>query len=114
MRNFLFVVLDHQRIAQLPEIRESFEHLMDEKLGRVRGHITSAQPLDDNHTHTLQAELSRVSGRQVLLQASVDPELLGGVVARVGSTVYDGSIKGQIDKMRRQFAKDAAEFKIGM
>ncbi len=114
IRNFLFVLLDHKRITKLSEIREAFELLVDEQLGFVRAEVTAAQALDDQQTRMLQDQLSRVTGRKVLIQTAVDPTLLGGVVARVGSTVYDGSIKGQIEQMRRKFAKESAEFKVGI
>lgn len=114
IRNFLFVLLDHKRIAQLPEIREAFDVLIDQQLGFVRAAVTSAEPLDERQSAALQAELTRVSGKQIRPQFSVDPGLLGGVVARVGSTLYDGSIRGQLEQMRRQFTKEAAEYKVGI
>lgn len=111
VRNFLFVILDHRRIAQLAEMREAFERLIDEHLGFVRADVTSAEPLDDAENAALRAELSSLTGKQIRPHFSVDPSLLGGVVARVGSTVYNGSIRGQIEGMRRQFTKEAAEYK---
>ena len=112
VRNFLFVILDHQRIAQLSEMREAFERLMDEQLGFVRADVASAEPLDEAENAALQAELSRLTGKQIRPHFSVDPALLGGIVARVGSTVYDGSLRGQIEGMRRQFTKEASEYKV--
>ena len=112
VRNFLFVILDHQRIAQLPEMREAFERLIDEQLGFARADIASAEPLDEAENAALRSELSRLTGKQIRPHFSVDPSLLGGAVARVGSTVYDGSIRGQIEGMRRQFTKEAAEYKV--
>ena len=111
VRNFLFVIIDHQRIAQLSEMREAFERLIDEHLGFVRADVASAEPLDASENAALQAELSRLTGKQIRPHFSVDPSLLGGVVARVGSTVYDGSVRGQMEVMRRQFTKEAAEYK---
>lgn len=111
VRNFLFVILDHQRIAQLSEMREAFERLIDEQLGYVRADVASAEPLDERENAALQAELGRLTGKQIRPHFSIDPSLLGGIVARVGSTVYDGSIRGQIEGMRRQFTKEAAEYK---
>ena len=112
VRNFLFVILDHQRIAQLSEMREAFERLIDEQLGFARADIASAEPLNDAENAAVRAELSRLTGKQIRPQFAVDPTLLGGVVARVGSTVYDGSIRGQIEGMRRQLTKEAAEYKV--
>jgi F-type H+-transporting ATPase subunit delta len=111
VRNFLFVLLDHKRFAQLSEIREAFERQIDEYLGFVQADVASAEPLDAREVADLEAELTRLSGKQIRPQFSVDPALIGGVVARVGSTVYDGSIRGQLEQMRRHFAKEAAEYK---
>lgn len=114
IRNLLFVLLDHKRIAQLSEIREAFDLLIDQQLGFVRAEVTSAAPLDSDQSTALQEELTRVSGKQIRPQFEVDPELLGGVRARVGSTLYDGSIRGQLEQMRRQFTKEAVEYKVGI
>jgi F-type H+-transporting ATPase subunit delta len=114
LRNFMFVILDHHRIALLTEIREAFELQLDERLGFTRADVSSAEPLDEKQTSVLSAELARLSGRQVRLRFNVDPDLIGGVVARVGSTVYDGSIRGQLDRMRRQFTAEAADYKVGI
>lgn len=102
IRNFIFVVVDHKRAALLPEIRESFETLIDQRMGFVQANVTSAAPLNPRQNSELESELSRVAGKQVILKFSVDPSLLGGVVARIGSTVYDGSIRGQLQQMRRE------------
>jgi F-type H+-transporting ATPase subunit delta len=114
IRNFFFVLLDHKRIAQLSEIREAFDLLIDEQMGFVRAEVTSAEPLDDRQSAALQAELTRVSGKQIRPHFVVDPSLIGGIRARVGSTMYDGSIRGQIEAMRRQFTKEAVEYKVGL
>jgi F-type H+-transporting ATPase subunit delta len=114
IRNFLFVVLDHRRIAHLSEMREAFEIAIDEALGVVRAEVVSADKLDDQQSAALQTELTRLSGKQVRLQFSVDPSLLGGVLARLGSTVYDGSIRGQLEQMRRRLTAEAADYKVGI
>lgn len=107
VQNFLFVLLDHNRIAQLSEIRESFEQQIDEQLGYLQVDIASAGPLDPREIEELQAELGRLSGKQILPHFSIDPALLGGVVARAGSIVYDGSLRGQLQQMRRDIAGQA-------
>jgi len=107
--NFLYVLIDHKRIAQLSEIRQSFERQIDEQMGYVQAEIASAEPLDQREVAELQAELTRLSGKQILPHFSVDPSLLGGVLARVGSTVYDGSLRGQLEQMRRHFAHGMVE-----
>jgi F-type H+-transporting ATPase subunit delta len=114
IRNFLFVILDHKRIASLPEIREAFDQLLDEQMGFVRAEVTSAAPLDNAQQQTIEAELRQLSGKQVRLRTSVDPDLLGGVVARIGSTVYDGSLRGQLESMRRKLVSESADYEAGI
>jgi len=114
VQNFLFVLLDHKRIGLLSEIRESFERLINERLGFIQASVVSAEPLDPAQSQAIQAELTRLTGKQVRPEFAVDGSLLGGVIARVGSTVYDGSIRGQIENLRRQFTKEAAEYKAGI
>jgi F-type H+-transporting ATPase subunit delta len=109
IRNFVFVIIDHRRVALLPQIRESFETLMDERMGFVRADVSSATALDAQQAGALSSELSRLGGRTARLRFSVDPALLGGVVARIGSTLYDGSIRGQLQQMRRELTDRAAE-----
>ena len=107
IRNFLFVIIDHRRMALLTEIREAFEAEVDERLGFLRADVASAQPLDDKESAAIENELSRLTGKQIRARFHVDPNLIGGVVARIGSTVYDGSIRGQLDNMRRRLAYQA-------
>ena len=107
VQNFIFVVIDHRRIHQLPEMREAFEDAVDSQLGWAKAHITSAQPLDDAQRGSLQARFESLTGKQVRADYSVDPELVGGLVARIGSTVYDGSVKGQLEILRRKLVTEA-------
>jgi F-type H+-transporting ATPase subunit delta len=104
-RNFLFVVIDHRRVAELPSIVDAFEELLDERLGFVRADVLSARPLDAPQQAGLETEISRMTGKKAKLKYSIDPALIAGVVARIGSTVYDGSVRGQLDKLRLKLAK---------
>jgi F-type H+-transporting ATPase subunit delta len=106
VRNFLFVVIDHRRTDLLDEIREAFETLVDERLGVVRADVTSARTLSPGQQRELQEQLSRLTGKQVRMEYAVDPNLLGGVSARIGSTIYDGSVRGQLDGLRRRLVSD--------
>jgi len=105
IKNFLFVVIDHRRVADFPAIVEAFEVLADERLGFVRVDVSSAQPLNDAQRAKIDAEISHLAGKKAKLRFSQDPALLGGVVARVGSTVYDGSVRGQLDRLRTRLGK---------
>jgi F-type H+-transporting ATPase subunit delta len=102
IRNFLFVIIDRRRTDTLGQIAEAFETALDERLGIVRADVKSASPLSDRQQSELQQELSRVSGKQVRCDFSIDPALIGGVVARIGSTVYDGSVRSQLESLRER------------
>lgn len=102
--NFLSVVIHHRRIDTLGQIREAFQFLVDERMGVVRAEVASAQDLNAEQRQKLEAELSRISGKQARLEFSVDPSLVGGVMARIGSTVYDGSVRGQLAVIRQRLA----------
>jgi F-type H+-transporting ATPase subunit delta len=105
VRNFLFVIINHRRVVDFSSILEAFEALLDERLGYVRADVSSAQPLPVEQRKRLEAEISRVAGKKAKLKFTVDPALVAGVVARIGSTVYDGSVRGQLDKLRVMLAK---------
>ncbi len=104
IRNFAYVLIDHRRIAIAGEIREAFELEIDRRLGFARAEVTSAVPLDHRVSANLETELSRLTGKRMRLRFDVNPALLGGVVARIGSTVYDGSVRGQLLQLGRKLA----------
>jgi F-type H+-transporting ATPase subunit delta len=101
VRNFLFVVIDHRRIPELSSIVEAFDVLVDERLGYVRADVSSARALSDTQRAGLEAQLSRLAGKKAKLKFTTDPTLLAGAIARVGSTVYDGSVRGQLERLKR-------------
>jgi F-type H+-transporting ATPase subunit delta len=103
--NFLFVVIDHRRVHEFSSITEAFEALLDERLGYVRAEVSSARDLTGTQMTALEAEISRVAGKKAKLKFSTDPALVAGVVARIGSTVYDGSVRGQLDRLRTKLAR---------
>lgn len=105
VRNFLFVVIDRRRIALLGRIREAFERLVDEREGIVRAQVRAAGELRPEHRARLEEALERLTGRQVRSDYAVDEELLGGLVLRLGSTVYDGSLRGRLEALRRRLAE---------
>ena len=107
-RNFLYVLIDHHRIGLLSQVREAFETEIDLRLGFARAEVLSAQPLDARQTAEIEAGLTQLTGKQIRARFEVDPSLIGGVLARIGSTVYDGSIRGQLDNLRRQIAQHTA------
>lgn len=103
-RNFLFVLIDHRRIPAFPEIFQSFELVLDERLGFARAEVSSARELDDNQRLALNGTLERLTGKRIRMRFSVDESLIGGVVARIGSTIYDGSVRGQLTTLGRRLS----------
>ncbi len=106
VRNFLCVLVDHRRTHHLAEVVDAFETLLDKRLGIVRADIQSAAELDARRQSMLRDKLSRVTGAPVRLRFRVNPELIGGVVARIGSTVYDGSVTGALDALERRLRSE--------
>ncbi len=102
VRNFLLVLSDKGRLTLLGEVTEQFDILLDQRLGFERAEVRSAAELNSVERDQIARELTRVTAKQVRTKFSIDPELIGGVVARVGSTVYDGSVRGQLAQMRRR------------
>jgi F-type H+-transporting ATPase subunit delta len=104
--NFLHLLVDRDRIAQINEIALLFRDMADALAGRLRGRVTSAAPLPEELLRTIKKGLERLTDRQVMLEASVEPSLLGGVMAQVGSTVYDGSLKSHLEELRKELKQD--------
>jgi F-type H+-transporting ATPase subunit delta len=105
-RNFLYVLIDHRRIAALDGVLHSFEIIVDERMGFARAEVSSAKDLSDAQRTALSAQLERMTGKRIRMRYAVDPSLIGGVVARIGSTVYDGSVRGQLDSLGRKLATE--------
>jgi F-type H+-transporting ATPase subunit delta len=106
VRNFLLVLSDHRRLAALAQMIDTFEILLDERLGFVRAELRSARELDERQKTALAGELSHLTGKKVRPRFAVEPELIGGVIARIGSRVYDGSVRGQLDSLARRLAAE--------
>jgi F-type H+-transporting ATPase subunit delta len=101
VRNFLFVVIDHRRTHEFASIVEAFEALLDERMGYIQTSVSSAHALTGAQRARLETQLSRLSGKKAKLKFTIDESLLGGIVARLGSTVYDGSVRGQLERLKR-------------
>lgn len=102
--NFLQVLLRNHRLPELHEINRSFARELDERSGVVLAHVTTARPVPSNVQESLRARLAGLTGRQVRLQFAVDEELIGGIVTRIGSTVYDGSVRTQLQQIKQRMA----------
>lgn len=100
--NFLRVLQRNSRLTELPEINEKFAAVLEERSGRVSAEVVSARELSEGQRAELKANLEKLTGKQVKLDFKIDESVIGGVVIRVGSTVYDGSVKTQLENLREQ------------
>lgn len=100
--NFLRVLVANFRMAMLEEAVEAFRGLAYERMGIVQVQITSATPLSEPSRRSLSAGFNRLLNKQVELEFQLDPGILGGVRAQIGSTVYDGSVRGALARLREQ------------
>jgi F-type H+-transporting ATPase subunit delta len=102
VRNFLAVIMGHQRLAELDEILAEYYAVADEQSNMAEAEITSALPLNDQDRAELEAEVAKLAGGRVRANYRQDPTLLGGAVVRIGSTVYDGSIRAQLQRLKQR------------
>jgi F-type H+-transporting ATPase subunit delta len=102
VRNFMAVLIDRRRTRFLEEIVAQFRNELNQRLGRAEAEITTIRELAPQERRSLEADLAQATGKQILARYSQDGNILGGVIARVGSTVYDGSIKTQLERIRQQ------------
>lgn len=98
--NFTKLLLDRERVAALPDISRELDAMIDEHAGRVRAEVTSAKPLTSAQLSRLVKALETMSGKKILVETFEDAALLGGVVAKVGDQVYDGSLRTQLRQLR--------------
>jgi len=106
IRNFLFVIVDNQRTHLLPEITASFEEVLRQRQGIAEAEISSAAPLNDSQKTALLRNLENVTGKKIQANYSLDPALLGGAVVRIGDTIYDGSVRNQLDRLRERLTAE--------
>ncbi len=100
VRNLVAVLIDHRRVQFLERITQQLEKELDARMGFADAQITSARELGDAEKRALEAQIEKVTGKKVRAHFGLDASLLGGAVVRVGSTIYDGSVKGQLEKIR--------------
>lgn len=99
-RNFLNLIIDKSRLQELPSIARELLALTDEKENRIRAELVSAAPVSQEGVTRLKSALERLTGKVVILSTKVDESLVGGMVTRVGDTLYDGSIKNQLNRLK--------------
>ena len=100
--NFLLLTIDKRRQRLLGEIAREYHALVDQEMGRVRVEVTVARTMTSEAQATLERSLSQLLGKTALAHVRVKPEILGGIVVRAGDTIYDGSLRRRLDRMRRQ------------
>ena len=99
---FLRVLLRNSRLTELGEINEKFASVLDERNGIIAAQVISARPLSDAQKAEFQVNLGRLTGKKVNLNFDIDENIIGGVVTQIGSTVYDGSVKTQLENLKEQ------------
>ncbi len=106
VRKTLQMLASRDRIALLPALLEAYRSRLRDHQNVVRADVTSAVPLPPDSVKELERELAALTGRTVIMTTATDPSIIGGVVAQIGSTVYDGSVKRQLEKMRERLTGD--------
>lgn len=102
--NFLKVLLQNQRLTELGEINRKLAEVLDERAGMVAASVRTARPVSTDSQQRLQAKLASLTNKKVRINFATDPELIGGLVTRIGSTVYDGSVRNQLQLIKEKMA----------
>src|ERR1700694_362404 len=103
--SFLRLLVDRRRIGQVGAIARAYRELVDAQVGRIRAVGTTAQPLTPDELSRLRDTIAAAARRSIVLETKTDPSLVGGLVTQVGVTVYDGSIKTQLERMREELKR---------
>ena len=106
LRNFLFVVIDHRRAHELPGMLRTFENVLRERQGVAEAEIFSAMALNDAQKSEMTQTLERVTGKKIEAKFSLDANLLGGALVRVGDTIYDGSLRNRLNGLRERLTAE--------
>ncbi len=104
--NFIGILVDKRRLGTLDEIVGAYTKLLDDRMGIVRATVTVAHPLDAAQQKELATKLTERTGKQIRMELAVDASLIGGVVAQVGSTVYDGSVRTQLQAFKSRLIEE--------
>ena len=106
LRNYLFVIVDQRRAGMLLEIEQAFSRLLDARQGITQAAVTSASELSAQERAELVAVLEKLSGEKVQAQFKTDSALIAGAVVRIGSTIYDGSVRTQLERLRAKMISE--------
>ena len=102
--NFLKVLLQNQRIIELDEINRKFAEVLDDRAGVVAARVTTARPVAADTKQTVEAKLRSLTGKNVRVEFDTDSDIIGGIVTRIGSTIYDGSVRNQLEQIKEKMA----------
>lgn len=102
--NFLKVLLQNQRLMELEEINRKFVEVLDDRAGMIAATVTTARPVAKGAQQDLHEKLASLTSRKVRVDFVTDPDLIGGLVTRIGSTVYDGSVRNQLQQFKARMA----------
>jgi F-type H+-transporting ATPase subunit delta len=100
LRNYLFVIVDQRRAGMLIDIEQAFSAILDARQGITQATVTSAAELSAEERAELDVALAKLTGQKVETRYRTDSALIGGAVVRIGSTIYDGSVSAQLDRLR--------------
>jgi F-type H+-transporting ATPase subunit delta len=98
--NFINILAERNRLPLLEKVIDEYQRLLDDRLGIVRAQVTAARSLDPVQHKELESKLEQLTGKLVRMEIAIDPSLIGGVVAQVGSTIYDGSVRQQLQAFK--------------
>ena len=104
VRNFLAILVDHHRVAGFAAIVKEVKEQLNERLGIADAEVISARELGASEKRLVEAQIAKTTGKTVRARYLQDPSLKGGAIVRVGSTIYDGSVRGQLQKLKEQLA----------
>jgi len=102
--NFLKVLVQNQRVTELSEINKKFAGVLDDRAGVVAARVTTARPVATSTQQALEAKLHGLTGKKVRIEFETDPEMIGGLITRIGSTIYDGSVRNQLQQIKEKMA----------
>jgi F-type H+-transporting ATPase subunit delta len=102
VRNFFAVLIDHRRVSQLDDIAAEFQREINDRLGFAEAEVSTARALTDTEKRELESQIAQLTGKRVQAKYVIDAKLLGGAVVQLGSTIYDGSVHGQLQRLREE------------
>jgi F-type H+-transporting ATPase subunit delta len=104
-RRFVALLVERERLALVPEILAALQQLIEESRGVVRAEVITAVPLDERQTQEVARRLAVYSGKQVRIETSIDPDIIGGVIAQIGDERIDDSVRGRLQRLKQRLAQ---------